>query len=102
MNETLLMPLFAGLLLGTIFYTGLWWTVQRGVESKTPALWFVGSLLLRTAIVLSGFYLISNGEWRRIAICFLGFFVARIVITLLSGTPIENRRQQPVIRRARQ
>ena len=47
----------AGLALGLIFFGGLWWTVRKAVASRQPALWFLGSLLARMAIVLAGFYL---------------------------------------------
>lgn len=52
MNETLrLVPvLVTGVLLGGMFYGGLWWTVRKGVSSQRPALWFFGSLLLRMSI----------------------------------------------------
>ena len=36
-----------GLVLGGVFFGGLWWTVQKGFASPRPALWFLGSLLLR-------------------------------------------------------
>ena len=36
-----------GGLLGTMFFGGLWWTVRTGVSSQRPALWFLGSLVLR-------------------------------------------------------
>ena len=49
--------LAAGVLLGAIFFGGLWLTVRKGVSSKQPALWFFGSLLLRMSIVLSWFLL---------------------------------------------
>jgi len=46
MNEllTLALALVTGLLLGAIFFGGLWWTVRKGVSSKQPALWFGPSL----------------------------------------------------------
>ena len=49
MNNFLILvfALVAGLLLGAIFFGGLWWTVRKGVFSKSPALWFLGSMLLR-------------------------------------------------------
>ena len=49
MNEvlTLALALLAGVALGAVFFGGLWWTVRKGVSSKHPALWFLGSLLLR-------------------------------------------------------
>ena len=50
MNELLQLTvvMFAGLVLGAIFFGGLWWTVLKGVSAKQPALWFGLSLLLRT------------------------------------------------------
>lgn len=69
-----------GALLGAFFFGGLWWTVQKGMQSENPALWFIGSLLLRTAVVLWGFFLVSQGQWSRIAICLAGFVIARVIV----------------------
>lgn len=84
MNEQLALVLagLAGGGLGMLFFGGLWWTVRKGVSSKRPALWFLGSLLLRTGIVLAGFYLISGGHWERLLACLLGFVIARFIVTL--------------------
>jgi F1F0 ATPase subunit 2 len=62
MNEFLMLMivLVTGLLLGAFFFGGLWWTVRKGASSKSPALWFAGSMLLRTSIVLAGFYFIGR------------------------------------------
>ncbi|MDH4194979.1 MAG: ATP synthase subunit I, partial [Nitrospirota bacterium] len=78
MNEILgLMPaLIAGVLLGAMFFGGLWWTVRKGVSSTRPARWFFGSLLLRTSITLAGFYVVSDGHWMRLLACLLGFTLA--------------------------
>ena len=56
MNEllSLAVPLAAGVLLGAIFFGGLWWTVVRAVSSPRPALWFIGSKLLRMGVALGG------------------------------------------------
>ncbi len=85
MPETLtLMAAFAtGVLLGAIFFGGLWWTIQKGIVSKRPALWFFGSLLLRMGMVLAGLYLVARGSWERLAVCLLGFFIARLFVTRL-------------------
>ena len=86
MNEplTLTLSLVAGLLLGAIFFGGLWWTVRKGVSSKQPALWFFGSLLLRMSIALAGFYIVSGGRWKRLVVCLLGFVLARLIVTWLT------------------
>ncbi len=75
---------FAGALLGGFFFGGLWWTVRKGLHSNHPALWFFGSTLLRTGLVLTGFFFTSAGDWRKLLACLLGFFVARIVVTRLT------------------
>lgn len=72
--------LLAGAALGAVFFGGLWWTVQRGAASKTPARWFLGSLVLRTAIVLAGFYVVGAGQPVRLGLCLFGFLLARAIV----------------------
>ena len=82
MNETLslALALVTGVLLGAVFFGGLWWTVRKVVLSKRSTLWFFVSLLMRTSIILAGFYLIAQGHWERLLMCFLGFVVARPIV----------------------
>jgi F1F0 ATPase subunit 2 len=92
MNETLMLVVAAavGLVLGAVFFGGLCWTVRKGVPSSRPALWFVVSMLLRTGIVLVGFYSIGGGQWQRLLVCLLGFVIARFIVMRLTRTPVEN------------
>ena len=92
MNETmsLILALVTGVFLGAMFFGGLWWTVQKGVSSKRPALWFFGSLLLRTSIALAGFYFIARGHWERLLMCLLGFVIARLIVKRLTGPPVRS------------
>ena len=76
----LVLAFLAGALLGAFFFGGLWWTVQKGVVSERPALWFLGSLLLRTGVILAGFYFFSQGHWSRFVACLVGFLVARVIV----------------------
>jgi F1F0 ATPase subunit 2 len=92
MNEAtiLVVACAAGVLLGAFFFGGLWWTVRRGLSSRRPALWFFGSLLVRTGVVLGGFYLIASGDWQRLLPCLVGFVVAQLLATRLTR-PTEKR-----------
>lgn len=92
MNETLslVLALLTGVLLGAMFFGGLWWTVRKGVSSKRPALWFTGSLLLRISITMVGFYFISGGHWERLLLCLLGFVIARLIVKRLIRAPKKN------------
>lgn len=91
MNETLSLALagLAGMILGTIFFGGLWWTVRFGLSSKQPAPWFFVSLLLRMSIVLVGFLVLARGHWQRLVAGLLGFVAARLIVTCLT-----RRRQE--------
>jgi F1F0 ATPase subunit 2 len=71
----------AGLLLGAIFFGGLYLTVRQGVSSGSPALWCFGSLVVRMGTALAGFHFVSDGSWQRLVACLLGFVVARLVVT---------------------
>lgn len=97
MNETLilLLALVAGWGLGAIFFGGLWWTVSRGVSSPYPARWFLGSLLLRMSIVLTGFYFVAGAQWQRLLLCLLGFLMARLVVTWLVRPTTSNSTPLP-------
>jgi len=85
MNEMLTLALawMGGAVLGALFFGGLWWTIRRGITSGHPALLFLGSLLLRTSLVLVGFYFVSGCRWERLVLCLLGFVMARLIMTWL-------------------
>jgi F1F0 ATPase subunit 2 len=83
---SLMLALIAGVSLGAIFFGGLWWTVHKAFSSNQPALWFFGSILLRTSIALAGFYFIARGHWERLLVCLLGFVGARLIVTRLTRT----------------
>jgi F1F0 ATPase subunit 2 len=88
--EILILAGAAGVLLGVVFFGGLWWTVRRGVASQRAPLWFLVSLLIRTGIGLAGFYFVSGGQWDRLLACLLGFTIARFIVTRLSRPPVER------------
>jgi len=88
----LVLALPSGVLIGAIFFGGLWWTVKKGAGSKRPALWFFGSLLTRTTIVLAGFYLIGRDNWERLLLCLLGFIIARTIMMQITRTGVKPHR----------
>jgi F1F0 ATPase subunit 2 len=92
MNETTILAaaLAAGVLIGAIFFGGLWWTVRRGVTAKNPALWFLGSSLLRTSVALAGFYFVAHGDWKKLLFCLLGFLIVRVIVLRLTRSNKET------------
>jgi F1F0 ATPase subunit 2 len=95
MNEMLLMVLafIAGIVLGILFFYGLWLTVRKALNSKMPALWFLGSFLVRTGIALGGFYFVSMGNWQRLLICLAGFITGRFIVNYFKRQKSENQIQ---------
>jgi len=93
MNEVLsLLPaVFAGIVLGVLFFGGLWLTVRKGLDSKNATLIFMGSLVVRMAIVLLGFYYVGADNWQKMMACLGGFLIARIVITRITKKEIQTK-----------
>jgi len=81
------LSLAAGCGIGAIFFGGLWWTVRKCMTASLPALWIIGSFLLRMGIALSGFYVVAFGDWTRWVACLTGFILARLVVTRLTRNP---------------
>lgn len=95
MNEIgiMILSLIAGFLLGVFFFGGLWWTTKKAVLSKSPALWFILSLVARMGITITCFYFISHDHWERTLICLLGFIVARTIVTKYIHMPDVKQNQ---------
>ncbi|MGD1069737.1 MAG: ATP synthase subunit I [Bryobacteraceae bacterium] len=69
-----------GTLLGVFFYGGLWLTVRRFPTTHHPLALTLGSLLLRMAVTLAGFFLIVDGRWQNAVAALAGFTVARLYL----------------------
>lgn len=82
----LVLAALAGLVLGAIFFGGLWWTIRKGMQSPRPALWFLASFVLRTAIVVAGFYFVGDGQWQKLLACLAGFIIGRLIVTRMTQT----------------
>jgi F1F0 ATPase subunit 2 len=72
-----------GFALGSVFFLSLWWVVFKGLTSKRPALWFVGSFFIRVGMCLLGFYYITDGNWQSLIFSLVGFILARPATKLL-------------------
>ena len=67
-----------GLSTGLFYFSGLWWTVLRLTRTRRPAVWCLASFLLRSVIVLTVFYISTQGGWDRLLVCLTGFTAARV------------------------
>ena len=76
----LLLNVLLGGVLGAVFFSGLWWTVKRLPRARHPALLALGSLAVRTLLVVLGLYWLMDSEVLRLAAALLGFMGARWVL----------------------
>ncbi|MET4141700.1 ATP synthase subunit I [Pedobacter sp. UYP1] len=70
----------SGIILGMIFFGGLWFTIKKTLRTSSAALWILGSSLIRTVIVLTGFYFVAQGSWQRLLLAMAGFIVGRFLV----------------------
>ena len=81
----LLTSLAAGMILGIVYFRGLWQTVLRLPDFKRPA-WSVSwSFVARVGIVMSGFYFIMDGHLERLAMAMAGFILMRQILVRRLG-----------------
>ena len=74
-----LCALLSGVLLGLLYFGGLWLTIKKLIRSKHPALLAMGSFTSRTVICVTAFYLIFRvGDWIGLLVGVAGFFVTKL------------------------
>jgi F1F0 ATPase subunit 2 len=93
MNEwlPLLLAFAAGLLLSAFYFGGLWWTVQRGIVSSHPAIWFSASMFVRTCTALAVLYSVGYRHWERLMVCLIGFVMARVFVIWWIRSALDTR-----------
>ncbi|MGD9299965.1 MAG: ATP synthase subunit I [Desulfobacterales bacterium] len=86
------MSFTSGLVIGVFYFLGLWWTVRRLSTVRAPALWTIASFVVRSGIVLAGFYLVMAGRWDNLLACLAGFTLIRLwLIRRLSPASVKIR-----------
>jgi F1F0 ATPase subunit 2 len=89
---TLAAGLVAGVVLGLVFFGGLWWTTQRLATSSRPAILVSVSLLVRVAVLAAGLFLLAQVGSGALLVAALGLLATRIGLTRLA---VNGRLPQP-------
>ena len=72
-----------GLLLGAVYFAGLWWTVVRVDRWRRPGRALALSFVLRAAVLLAGVYLLARAGIGPLALGLLGLVLARVALSLV-------------------
>lgn len=67
-----------GMVMGLIFFGGLWWTLKKDMLQRQPVWGFALSFFLRTTLALLGFYWLVPTHWGHLLVSLLGFFLVRL------------------------
>jgi len=77
----LVVALGVGVALGTLYFGMLWLTLRRLAQTHRPAMALTASVMVRLAVLLTGFYLVlDGGHWDRLLASLIGFITVRSVL----------------------
>ena len=87
----LTLALGAGMGLGLFYFGGLWLTVRRLPTRGYSVPLFLVSFVVRTAVVVVGFYFVMGDRWERALVCLVGFILVRqLLVSRLRSEPSAN------------
>ncbi len=70
----------SGMVLATLYFASLWWTVRTLSGVQYPWLLYFGSFAGRMVLLLGAVFLLMGGDWRRAVACMAGFLLARLFV----------------------
>ena len=83
-----LLSFFIGLVLGLLYFAGLWLTIKNMYKSRSPIATSLLSFALRTAaIFLVLIFVARQGSFIDIIILLIGFIVGRFILSRRIGHP---------------
>jgi F1F0 ATPase subunit 2 len=83
-----LYSLFFGLILGLLYFSGLWLTIKNMQKSRSPVALTLISFFLRTAAVLFALIFVARqGNYMNIVILLVGFIIGRFILSRRIGLP---------------
>lgn len=90
----------AGVVLGLVFFGGLWWTTQRLATSSRPGLLVSVSLLVRVIVLAAGLLLLAQVGGGPLLLATVGLLATRIGLTRLvvGGRLPQPATSEPTVR----
>lgn len=69
-----------GIVLGIVFFGGLYLTTKKLPYAKNPALLMFLSITLRMIILLGGLYFVFDGDFIKLLVAIAGIFISKYII----------------------
>ena len=67
----------AGVIIGLLYFGGLWLTLNKLTGAKRWIFWLGASFLVRSTMTVAAFWFLAAGDWRRILALVTGFTIVR-------------------------
>ncbi|UJF16455.1 ATP synthase subunit I [Jeotgalibaca sp. MA1X17-3] len=69
-----------GLLIGILYFGGLYYTTQKFNHVKSPGLFMILSFIFRMGILLTGLYYLAQAGFKNILLGFLAIMIVRMIM----------------------
>ena len=76
-----------GILIGLLYFGGLWWTVNQLPETERPLAFYLTSVVVRMAIIAACLVLTLQFGVAHLVLAVVGFFAARLFLVYRSSIP---------------
>lgn len=85
-----MLEFFIGIILGILFFGGLYLTVGKLNEVKNPSLLVIFSFIIRMAILLGGLFYLSKKGYQAILLALLGIVLVKFIMIFIVNKPSEK------------
>jgi len=72
-----------GILLGIIFFGGLYWSVNQLTKVQYPAALMIVSALVRMGIILFGVYLLADNNIKNVLAILIGIILVKVIMIFI-------------------
>ncbi len=86
----MIIAFIVGILVGSLFFGGLYLTVKKLTSLKYPALFMILSLIVRLVILAGGIYLIMDGGIKNVLSAMAGIILVRFVMIAKLGKALPD------------
>lgn len=87
----LLFSFLVGGVAGSLYFSGLWYTLHWLPTARRPALLLIGSFLLRLTLLLGILSLLAGSHWSSLLSALAGFLLVRTLLVRRWGSGSGNR-----------
>lgn len=82
---SLILRAMAGVVLGLVYFSSLWWIARRLPRMSRPALWIPLSTLSRMLLLLGAVYVLMEHRWEWLIAVMAGYLMGRYLVFWQTG-----------------